>query len=138
MDMNIFVSMEEFRIRKDNGDFIAIEPNIIDGVVHYYAITRFWTEIPNNAELILSTFGIYARLAKENVPNLKLCFVSFKDMSILEKRLYERCLIDKSNFEEKIQLIKKYLEENIENQYDHIIYNDGSIENTLSQVFNLI
>ncbi len=136
----VFISMEEFQQRNKNGDFIAVEPNIIDGVIHYYAIPKekFWPEVPKTAELVLSLFGIYAKTVKEYVPKMKLGFVTYKNMEILKERLRTRCLEDGSNFQEKMKLIEQYLQSNIQDGYDYPLYNDGTIGETLKQVETLI
>lgn len=136
----IFTNMEEFSQQRNEGNFIAVESNFVDGIEHFYAIPKieFWPSIPDGTDLILSAFGIYANEVKKFVPEMKSCFVTYKNMVILLDRLYHRCLKDGSNYQEKIKVIEKYMEEHIEENYDNIIYNDGTIEETIAQIIPLI
>jgi dephospho-CoA kinase len=69
---------------------------------------------------------------------MKLIFIDFKNKDILMERLYLRCLLDNSGFEEKKKIIEQYIQKDIKRNYDHIIYNDGSIEESLEQILNLV
>lgn len=136
----IFISEKEFFDRHNSGHFIAIEPIKRYGVTHYHAIPKIehWPQLPNGTEIILSVFGENAPYAKKYVPNMKLCFIDFEDKSILMDRLYARCLLDNSDFEEKRKTIEAYIKSDIRKNYDYIVYNDGTEQETLEQIMDLV
>lgn len=135
-----FISMMDFLQREEGGEFIGVETIIRYGETHYHAIPKveFWPTIPNNTELILSVFGTEAPLVKKYVPNMKLCFIDFHNKDILIQRLWERCQKDNSDFKEKERTIKQYIEEKIWENYEYIIYNDGTEEETLAQFIDIM
>ena len=136
----IHVSQEDFEVRREHGDFIAVSPSLVDGEVYHHAITRpeFWPIISDETELILSAFGTKARLVQQYVPDLKLVFISFKDETILRERLRQRCSLDGSNFTEKWTKNEQYFAVDIESQYDFIVYNDTTPEECVSQIAQLV
>jgi guanylate kinase len=69
---------------------------------------------------------------------MKLCFIDFKNKEILKKRLYERCLTDNSDYDSKLKVIEEYLAKNLAGNYEHIIYNDYSLDYTLKQIDKLV
>lgn len=136
----IFMDEEEFLYHKNSNHLIAIEPIHRYGVTYYSAIpkTEFWPKIPENTELILSVFGENAPFVKQFLPEMKLCFIDFKNKNILMDRLYTRCLLDNSDFEEKRRVIEKYIEIDIKKFYDYIIYNDETKEETMRQILDIV
>jgi guanylate kinase len=136
----IFIEEKEFLCRKNAGQFIAIETICIYGKLYHTAIPKveYWPKATENTELILSVFGINAPYVKRFVPDIKLFFIDFRNKNILMERLYSRCLLDNSDFEEKKRIIEKYIQGNITKDYDYIIYNDGTWEESLQQVLSLI
>lgn len=136
----IFVTEKEFNERKNSQQFIAVEEIKRFGKTHYHAIPKpdFWPIIPTNTKIILSIFGVHASLVKEYVPHMKLCFIDFKNKEILKKRLYERCLTDNSDYDSKLKVIEEYLAKNLAGNYEHIIYNDYSLDYTLKQIDKLV
>jgi guanylate kinase len=136
----IFIKEDEFLYKKNAGHFITIEPINIYGEIHYSAIPKIehWPKPDKNTKFVLSTFGENAPYAKQFIPKMKLIFIDFKNKDILMERLYLRCLLDNSGFEEKKKIIEQYIQKDIKRNYDHIIYNDGSIEESLEQILNLV
>lgn len=136
----VYVSEEEFRSREAAGDFIAVEALKNNGHTYYYGIPvpRLWPAVPLGTELILSAFAEQARLVQEFVPDIFLVFIDVADRELLKERLRQRCEADGSNFEKKWAQNEHYFQIHIEGQYDHIVYNDGSPDETLQQIMNLI
>jgi guanylate kinase len=136
----IYVSEDEFSQRESAGHFLGIEPILVGGEVYHHAIPKIehWPAVPDKTNLILSVFGIKAELVKELVLNYKLCFIGFKNKDILKKRLFARCLVDGGNFEEKWVIVEQYMSQSIENNYDYIVYNDGTPEECIAQIRKIL
>ncbi len=136
----IFIDKEEFLYRESDGQFIAKEAIQRHGETYHHAIPKiqYWPKIPTGTELILSVFGVHAPYAKKFMPNMKLCFIDFENKDILMKRLYDRCILDNSDFEEKKRVVEGYITDDIKSNYDHIIYNDGTIHETLEKIRRLV
>ncbi len=136
----IFVTKKEFRKRKKMGQFISITPNIVNKITYHNAILKpeYWPPIPSETEILISLFGSEAQLVKEYIPTMKLCFISFKNKELMVSRLKERCDQDNSGFEDKLAKIELHQSNQIEKNYEYIVYNDTSIEDCADQFAEII
>ena len=136
----IFTSPEEFEEKKMNGEFANISEVESHGSVHYHAILKpeYWPPIPHETTLLLSAYGSKAPFVKRTMPNMRLVFIDFVDKTILSQRLKERTERDGSDYEAKSRKIGAYIQQQIEKNYEDIIYNDSCIEETVAQFYQLV
>lgn len=136
----IYVSRDEFEVRRTQGHFIAVEDIAMNGIACCHAIPQpeLWPCVPEGTELILSAFGEQARAAQKYIPDLKLIFISLRERSILAQRLRHRCEIDGSNFEKKWAQNERYFQTHIEDNYDFVVYNDTSPQDCVDQIIEII
>jgi len=136
----LFITLEDFDERNKQNHFIAVKTNKEHDVVEKYGIPKYeyWPAIPTGTELILSTFGTQAHLAKKCSPNMKMLFISCRNMDTLYKRLHDRCMRDGSDYEGRVAKIKSYINSNIELNYDLILYNDNTPQECAQDFLKLI
>ncbi len=136
----VYVSRTEFEERRQLGHFLAVTDFRFEGEVHHHAIpmVEHWGNIPSQTELVLSLFGSKAPMVKEFCPDMKLCFISFRDKNILRERLRRRCEVDGSDFERKSAVNEGYILSGIEKDYDMVVYNDTTPEECVRQIIELL
>ncbi len=106
--------------------------------------SEFWpTNLPYGTKFTLSSFppqAIPPLVEEREMTNILLLV---QDLGIVSERLKKRCLVDGSNYAQKMQRNISLRERlKIESQvpflYQHVVYNDGTIQDTLRQLAKII
>lgn len=98
-----------------------------------------WPEPLPDTQLILSTFGYNSPMIKQLVaPNMVTVFIDVKDREELRQRLKERCERKDQNFTEMWRENLKYMEKDLGQYHQHVVYNDGTPEECAAEIEKLV
>ena len=134
----LFVTREEFAERRARGEIIipSIHPALVEGDSPYHTgvlYPQYWPKPLPDTELLVSVFGKFAPQLK---PIIKHKFVNIllavSDEEELKRRLLSRGGEEKCRHH--LGTNKTYKDTNIEAEFDYVVYNDGTPEETVWQI----
>ncbi len=138
----LFVTYNEFAEKRARGEFLeqSIHPTLVEGEKIYRTgilHPDYWPKPRPNTELMISVFGKYApnlkNLIKGRFVNILL---SVRDEEELRNRLMSRGGEEKCYHHLKVN--RWYKEESLEANFDYIVYNDRTPEETVMQIEEII
>jgi guanylate kinase len=107
-------------------------------------VPEMWPQRPGTEQLRLSVFGSRIKVVKAYLDdhrgefpefqNMHSFFIGMRDTETLRRRLQERCRKHKLNFIEKWKRNLWYTSIDLQGDYEHIVYNDGTPEECIAEI----